>query len=131
LSLDTRKLNGYTLTDISKMTASFRLFSMMFDYARTIGITDLVIAINKRTQGLYSYLMFEELSDTVLFHNHKSLVMHMDIERTIQKGHALNSPLVGYFVHDVIPKTFTDRYHWPDPDTAELLLKGLPESRAV
>lgn len=131
LSLDTRKFNGYALTDISKMTASFRLFSMMFDYARAIGITDLVIAINKRTQGLYSYLMFEELSDMVMFHNHKSLAMHMDIDRTIQKAQALKSPLVSYFVHETPPETFVNRYHWPDPDTAELLLKGLPESRAV
>jgi Tfp pilus assembly protein PilZ len=74
---------AFSLTDFQKLTASFRLFKVLFDYARLVaGVTDLVIGMHPKHQELYQYLGFKTLAPPKLYPGacgNPALPMHLDI----------------------------------------------------
>ena len=115
---------SYSLTDLRKLTASFKLFKMMFDYARTVArITDLFIAMHPKHQDLYRYLTFETIGPVREGREKGKMVipMRMDIiqnlaslprELSIQK----------YFIEETIPRDLLEtHFEWNTESAREFL----------
>ena len=78
---------SFSLTDMRKLSASFKLFKIMFDYARLeAGVTDLFIAMHPKHRDLYQYLTFEVIGPVRSYYRAEgkpALPMHLDIARTV------------------------------------------------
>ncbi len=83
----------FSLANLQKQAALFRLFKTMFDYARFVaGVTDLVIGMHPKHEALYRYLTFETIGPVRSYEGacgNPALPMRMDIpktEATVPKG---------------------------------------------
>ncbi|GEM_PF-1636642 len=107
----------FSLTNLQKLIATFRLFKALFTYARSQGVTDLIIAVNPRHEKLYQSLTFKPMGPVRPYsgvRNNPALLMHLDIiefmdiklrNRMIQKYF-----LEGSNIHELMRNS----YHW-DP----------------
>lgn len=127
LALD-QKLFGhktFSLTDMRKLSASFKLFKIMFDYARfQARVTDLFIAMHPKHQDLYQYLMFETVGPVRQYSRAEgkpALPMHMDVPRTV-----LTIPremsIQRYFIEERLPQELLETYFaWDAASAREFL----------
>ena len=72
LSIDSRIFpkGWFSMFNFNKLIFVFRLFKLVFDYARhVVGLDELCIAVNPRHQYLYKFLFFEAivLESAILF----------------------------------------------------------------
>ena len=78
---------SFSLTDRRKLTASFKLFKVVFDHVRFVAkATDLFVAIHPKHQDFYQYLNFETIGpvrEDARTEGRPALPMRMDIAQTI------------------------------------------------
>lgn len=78
-----RKKKMFSLTNFEKQLQLFRLFKIVYEYARHIaGVTDLVIGVHPKHETLYKYLMFNTLGSPKSYpeaRGNPALPMHLDI----------------------------------------------------
>jgi hypothetical protein len=100
LDQDAFRKKSFLLTDFEKLTGSFWLFKIMFEYARRIaGVTDMLIAVHPKHEALYRYLTFEPLGIPLPYPSacgKLALPMRLDIEKA-RKNTPKSSPLRKYF----------------------------------
>lgn len=78
---------SFSLTDFKKLTGTFNLFKILFDYARYHGFTDLLIAVHPKHKDLYHYLNFQPFADIRSYAQvggNPALPMHMNIETAVE-----------------------------------------------
>lgn len=88
LALDTRVFGkkSFVLTNFKKLSASFRLFKILFDYVcHVAGATDIFISMNPRHKDLYQYLTFDQVGPERQYMNENSpaVLMRMDIPHSV------------------------------------------------
>jgi hypothetical protein len=127
LALD-QKIFGhksFSLTDMRKLSGSFKLFKIMFDYARyEAGVTDLFIAMHPRHKDLYQYLTFETIGPVRNYYRAEgkpALPMRMDIAKTV-----LTTPremsIQRYFIEERIsPELLETHFPWSTAAAREFL----------
>lgn len=80
-----KKEKIFSLTNFDKQLRLFRLFKIVYEYARHIaGVTDLVIGVHPKHATLYQYLMFNTLGSPKSYpeaRGNPALPMHLDIVR--------------------------------------------------
>lgn len=115
LALDSDAFNkgSFSLTDFQKLTGSFRLFKIMFDYARTAGgVTDLVIGMHPKHKDLYRYLHFDTLGPVRSYpgaQGKPALLMHLDLAHAMQTA-SLKRGAGLYFLKDLMTAEELTRY---------------------
>lgn len=118
---------SFSLTDFRKLVGAFKLFKMMFDYARfEAGVTDLFIAMHPKHSDLYRYLQFETIGPVKTYDRAEgkpALPMHMDIGRCV-----LTTPrhlsIQKYFIEERLPQEIIqERYRWSSEDVQDFLMK--------
>lgn len=115
LALDSSSFNkgSFSLTDFQKLTGSFRLFKILFDYARTIGgVTDLVIGMHPKHKDLYRYLHFETLGPVRSYpgaQGKPALLMHLDLAHVMSTA-SLKRGAGLYFLKDLMTHEELTRY---------------------
>lgn len=124
------KKKTFSLTDFQKLTGSFRLFKVMFDYARfEARVTDIVIGMHPKHEELYRYLSFETIGPTKSYSNacgKPALPMWMDIPRNISTV-SLKHGAGYYFLKDVITQDILARqFRWNTEAVRDLLLRRPP-----
>lgn len=96
----------FTLTDFQKLTGSFRLFKILFDYARMVaGVTDLFLVMHPKHKELYRYLNCEIIGPVKSYpeaRGNPALPMHLDIEKTLSMG-LLRQGIGDYFLKNTTP----------------------------
>lgn len=117
----------FSLTDFQKLTGSFRLFKILFDYARFVaGVTDLVIGMHPKHKELYKYLHFEEAGPVRSYpgaEGKPALLMRMDIEQKIRTV-GTSKGAASYFLRNSITKEELERrFDWT-PATVHDFLYG-------
>jgi len=118
---------SFSLTDLGKLAATFRLFKICFDYARFVaGITDLVISMHPRHRELYYYLNFESIGRVRSYEGAQgkpALPMHLDISKSV----AMIPPqtaLRKYFIDQRVPEeVLRKHWNWEDASVSEFLDK--------
>ncbi|HTL48006.1 MAG TPA: PilZ domain-containing protein [Verrucomicrobiae bacterium] len=79
--------SSFSLTDFQKLTGSFRLFKTMFDYARSFGVTDLIIGMHPKHRELYRYLHFDAVGPVRSYPGARgkpALLMRMDVQQAVR-----------------------------------------------
>lgn len=117
---------SFTLTDMRKLAASFRLFKMMLRYAQFIGITDLMIAMHPKHKELYSYLTFETIGPVRNYagaEGNPALPMRLDFIRSMLCV-AKEWVTYRYFMCEPIPKEILERHFEWDSESAWRFLSG-------
>ncbi|MBI4394767.1 MAG: PilZ domain-containing protein [Candidatus Omnitrophica bacterium] len=120
----------FSLTHVKKLLASFQLFRIMFDYARTqANITDLVIGVHPKHTELYRYLKFEQIGPVKSYQNacgNPAVLMRMDIkriEKTVPTGQGVGS----YFLRGgLADEILTKHYKWNSETVRHLLIEAQP-----
>jgi len=132
--------SSFSLTDFQKLTGSFRLFKIMFDYARNAaGITDLIIGMHPKHRELYRYLLFQDIGPVRSYPGARgkpALLMHMNIEH-VERSTVLHRGVGSYFLRNVMGlDELTSGYNWSSSDIQQylvnrpsLLKKLTPENR--
>lgn len=118
---------SFSLTDFQKLTGTFRLFKLLFDYARlSAGITDLVIAVHPKHEDLYRYLTFEPIGSVRSYASacgKPALPMRLDIEKS-KRSIPKSRTILKYFVDHVTPKDIlSESYTWTTETLRELLME--------
>jgi hypothetical protein len=132
---------SFSLTNLGKLAATFRLFKICFDYARFVaGVTDLVITMHPRHRELYYYLNFEAIGQVRSYQGAQgkpALPMHLNITKTAAMM-PRQSALRKYFIDQKVPREILEKHwNWDDASVTEFLDKiGLwdeltPEKQAV
>lgn len=91
LALDTEHFgrSRFSLSNLRKLTASFKLFKALFDHARFVTqVTDLLIAVHPKHETLYRYLKFERMGEVKPYPgacNKPALPMRMDILKVVKE----------------------------------------------
>ncbi|MBI3317461.1 MAG: hypothetical protein HYZ85_05625 [Candidatus Omnitrophica bacterium] len=129
LDLDRFGKKRFSLTDFRKLSCTFQLFKIMFDYARQMGVTDLVIAMHPKHKELYEYLTFETLGPVKSYEGacgNPALPMRMNIPQA-EEHTATHHGKGMYFLKDRIPKEILSRHFcWTAQDIYDLTLKFQP-----
>ncbi len=116
---------SFSLTDFKKLSGSFLLFKMMFDYIRYgVGVTDLFITMHPKHKELYQYLTFEIIGPVRSYagaEGNPALPMRLDVNRTV-----LTLPrelsIQRYFIEDKLPQEVIEsRFHWTSESISEFL----------
>lgn len=88
LDLKAFEKKSFTLTDFEKLSAAFKLFKALFDYGRNVlKVTDFVITMHPKHQGLYQYLKFKTIGGVKPYSTgcrQPALPMYLDIEEAIR-----------------------------------------------
>lgn len=118
---------SFSLTDLGKLAATFRLFKIAFDYARFIaGNTDLMISMHPRHRELYYYLSFEAIGPVRSYQGAQgkpALPMHLNIDKSVATIPA-QSALRKYFIEEKVPEEILMRHwHWDAASVDEFLDK--------
>lgn len=91
----------FSLTNFDKQVQLFRLFKIVYEYARHIaGVTDLVIGVHPKHEALYKYLMFNTMGSSKSYKEacgNPALPLHLDI---IQCEQHCSSYLQDYFMRE-------------------------------
>lgn len=116
---------SFSLTDLGKLAATFRLFKICFDYARFVaGITDFVITMHPRHRELYYYLTFEAIGHVRSYQGAQgkpALPMHLNIERSVATIPPQTS-LRKYFIEQEVSKEILKQHwNWDDATVSEFL----------
>ena len=121
--------HSFSLTDFQKLTGSFRMFKILFDYARTMGgVTDLIIGMHPKHKDLYRYLHFDAVGPVRSYpgaQGKPALLMHMDLNyvistASIHKGAGL------YFLSNPMPPSELSRYlKWDTELFSKYLLRSV------
>ncbi|MDD5218121.1 MAG: PilZ domain-containing protein [Candidatus Omnitrophica bacterium] len=125
LDLKAFEKKSFSLTDFEKLSAAFKLFKAMYDYARqAAGVTDLMITMHPKHQGLYQYLKFETIGDVRSYSsacNKPALPMHQDMVYVTE--HVSSQGGVGsYFLREgASAEKFAERYRWNQNSAREFL----------
>ncbi|MDD5671999.1 MAG: PilZ domain-containing protein [Candidatus Omnitrophica bacterium] len=119
--------NSFSLTDFQKLTGTFSLFKILFDYARHIaGISDIVIAVHPKHEDLYTYLTFERLGSPIPYTSacgKPALPMLLNIEKSIASVSPSRS-LLKFFTEQVTPEEIlTKQFRWDHASLREILLE--------
>lgn len=116
---------SFSLTDRSKLAACLYLFKIMFDYAQSIGVTDLFIALHPRHRDLYTYLTFEAIKAVPSYPGacgQPAILMHMEIARTYAVAPPHLSISRYFLCEKLAPELYTNRLAWT-PDLVREFLK--------
>ena len=119
----------FSLTNVQKLIATFRLFKGLFTHARFEGVTDLIIAVNPKHEKLYHCLTFESLGPARPYSgacDNLALLMHLDVIRFADVGFQEQRMVQKYFLeesnaHDPVKRP----PHW-DPVVLERLFLEAP-----
>lgn len=107
LQQDMFQKKTFSLTDFQKLTSSFRLFKILFDYARTEGgITDFVIGMHPKHKDLYHYLNFTPIGPVRSYpgaEGKPALLMHLGIPETL-RSLSVNKSAGQYFLTGATPE---------------------------
>ncbi len=79
---DQKKKKLFSLTNLDKQVRLFRLFKIMYEYARSVGVTDLIIGVHPKHETLYKYLMFKAMGSAKSYsgaRGNPALPLHMDM----------------------------------------------------
>ena len=116
---------SFSLTDFDKLASVFRLFKIMFDYARTIGgVTDLFIAMHPKHRELYQYLTFETIGPVRNYtgaRGNPAVPMRLDIGRAVLTV-PWNSVLRAYFIDRIMPTNVLSKGFTWDTDAIKFFL---------
>ncbi|MBI3615869.1 MAG: PilZ domain-containing protein [Candidatus Omnitrophica bacterium] len=120
----------FSLTNFQKQASLFRLFKVMFDYARFIvGATDLVIGMHPKHEVLYRYLTFEAIGPVRSYPGacgKPALPMRMDIRRT-EETTLMDHGKGFYFLRESMPKEILEkRFHWTEETVRQFLKEKRP-----
>lgn len=116
---------SFSLTDFKKLSGSFLLFKMMFDYIRySVGVTDLFITMHPKHKELYQYLTFEIIGPVRSYagaEGNPALPMRLDVNRTV-----LTLPrelsIQRYFIEDKLPQEVIEsHFDWDSARISEFL----------
>lgn len=124
LDLDLISKRAFSLTDFQKMTWLFRLFKIMYDYARfEAGVTDLVICMHPKHRALYDYLTFETIGPVKKYPpcDRPALPMRLDIPAVMGR---LSVNAGNYFFKNQPPTEVFNMSLKPDDALEELLLNN-------
>jgi hypothetical protein len=118
---------SFSLTDLGKLSATFRLFKICFDYARFVaGITDLVISMHPRHRELYYYLNFESIGRVRSYEGAQgkpALPMHLEISQCVTMIPP-QSALRKYFIDQRVPdEILRKHWNWDDASVSDFLEK--------
>lgn len=126
LSGESFRKKSFTLTDFQKLTGSFRLFKIMFDYARfMLGTTDLVIAMHPKHKELYEYLSFRSIGPVRSYPGacgKPALLMHMNIQASIHRVSLARGAGFYFLRTPTSLEVLGDDYELSTADVEELLL---------
>lgn len=116
---------SFSLTDMRKLAASFKLFKMMFDYARfEAGVTDLFIAMHPKHRDLYQYLMFETIGPVRSYSRaagKPALPMRMDIPNVVMTVPS-HMGIQRYFIEERLsPELLETHFSWDAASAREFL----------
>lgn len=127
LALDKKHFGNksFLMTDLRKLSGAFKLFKMVFDYARfKVGATDLFIAMHPKHRDLYQYLMFDAAGPVRSYHRVEGksvLPMRMEVERfvlTLPKQLSVYK----YFLEERIsPEVLENHFVWDTTSAREFL----------
>lgn len=127
LALD-QKIFGnksFSLTDMRKLSASFKLFKMIFDYARfEAGVTDLFIAMHPKHRDLYQYLTFEAIGPVRRYaraEGKPALPMHLNIAQTVLTT-SREISIQRYFIEERISTELLETHFAWQPSSAREFL---------
>ncbi len=80
---DDKKKKLFSLTNFDKQARLFRLFKIMYEYARNVtGVTDLIIGVHPKHETLYKYLMFKAMGSAKSYpgaRGNPALPLHLDL----------------------------------------------------
>lgn len=116
---------SFALTDFKKLAGSFKLFKIIFDYARFQGgITDLFITMHPRHKELYEYLTFRSIGPVRSYagaEGNPALPMHMNISHSI--AHLPRDlGICKYFVDELLPPDLLkSKFSWNENDLRDFL----------
>ncbi len=121
--------HSFSLTDFQKLTGSFRMFKILFDYARTMGgITDLVIGMHPKHKDLYRYLHFDAVGPVRSYpgaQGKPALLMHMDLDYVIRTA-SIHKGAGLYFLNNPMSPEELGRYLTWDTDLfSKYLFEGV------
>ncbi len=106
-----KKRKLFSLTNFDKQVRLFRLFKIMYEYARQAGVTDLIIGVHPKHETLYKYLSFKAMGSAKSYpgaRGNPALPLHLDLVDAEQN---YSSCLKAFFL--------------AEPATAEVLTSGL------
>ncbi len=79
-----KKKKLFSLTNLDKQIRLFRLFKIMYEYARNVaGVTDLIIGVHPKHETLYKYLMFKAMGSAKSYpgaRGNPALPLHLDMK---------------------------------------------------
>ncbi|MBI4115678.1 MAG: PilZ domain-containing protein [Candidatus Omnitrophica bacterium] len=121
---------SFSLTDFHKLTGAFRLFKVLFEYARYIaGVTDLLISVHPKHEDLYRYLSYEIMGPPRPYASacgKPGLPMRLDIQRAISNV-ADSSATKRYFLRDITPVDVLKKHFvWDRAPLREFLIHTNP-----
>ncbi len=100
-----KKKKFFSLTNFDKQVQLFRLFKIIYEYARHVaGVTDLVIGVHPKHETLYKYLMFRAIGSPKSYseaRGNPALPLHFDI---IQGEKDYSGSLKEFFVTEKTPQ---------------------------
>jgi len=127
LALDQEAFRGkrFSLTDFEKLTGSFKLFKLLFDYACHIAkVTDLLIAVHPKHTELYRYLKFQPVGPIRSYNaacGKPALPMRLKIKEEIENLSS-NDILNQYFVRPTAEEHVLKKHIIWDPKALQKLL---------
>jgi len=127
LALDLRLFGkkSFSLTDFQKLSTTFKLFKGLFDYSQQVlGITDIVISMHPKHQGLYQYLLFRTIGDIRAYSaacDKPAVAMHLDVLEAL-KNVPKNKGIGEYFLKaPTDPQYLKQQFIW-EPSSFEKFL---------
>ncbi len=129
LDLKTVGKNLFSLGNFRKQACLFRLFKMMFDYARFAGMTDLVIGMHPKHATLYRYLTFKEIGPVRSYPGacgKPALPMWMDMEDTLKTVSTAYGK-GAFFLKETAPRQTLEKHpSWTLGAVREFLIETRP-----
>jgi len=131
LALDSRIFhrNCFSLTEVRKMSALFRLFKLLLDYSCSSNVTDLLIAVHPKHQALYEYMKFEpfgEVKSYAVACGNPALPMRGDIPMAIRTAPKRGGLSVFHGKPIYTEKTFENHFDWSEELSRDFLFRRLP-----
>ncbi|MCM8776263.1 MAG: PilZ domain-containing protein [Candidatus Omnitrophica bacterium] len=131
LALDRPAFNArtFSLTNFMKFTCILLLFKYMFDSARHMGVTDLLISVHPKHELLYRYLKFKKIGPVKSYPGacgKPAMAFHLDIleaEQRVAWDHGVGT----FFFHGETDPPKVDQYfRWNARTVRYMLVDRLP-----
>lgn len=112
----------------NKLLNVFNFFRVLFQYARSSGVTDLVIAVNPKHESIYQYLTFKSLGAIRAYPEacgNPARAMHLDLIRFCHPKFR-NREVQKYFFGGSVHDFKTRPAHWDFENIEKLFLIAPP-----